>query len=324
MPGPEDIPVVGAFVQAQNDLERDHIPIFGEVWRSMNAVIDFVEYGCYPTWTVWVDTLLPALGTAIIQLFDFGLGDILRGYFRPTNLRGIGRLGRFPVRGRKGKGGKLGKLRRFPQPPEVGDSIGKRLPGSKMFRARKVTGIERQVWVIDQTVQRALWYWLMADIAENFITNWTTAIMESEACRNTDLGHCSADRLGNQPMAPDEWQAIINWHVISNEPSDFFGAGSGSLSIPDGMKARITFMADTHAILPNTSTGNQIRVGHVDESYFKNITTPWPVGEGDDPQKTCLTGTIVGPAFVQAMVKPFGTGIQFCSNAKLTAQLVPV
>jgi len=158
MPDPENMPLIGPLHRAVTPASRDQIPIFGDVWRSVNAVIDFMEYGCYPYWTVWVDALLPALGKMIIQILSFGMGDILRGYFRPTNLRGVGGMTRKPVRAKKLKAGKTAKIRRVAKPPEVGNALGKALPGSKMFQARKVTGFERYFWVIDMQIQRFFWY----------------------------------------------------------------------------------------------------------------------------------------------------------------------
>jgi len=319
MPNPEQIPVVGSFIRAATPADRYDIPILGDVWEAVNAVTDFVEYGCYPKWTVWVDTLWPALGEAVIQVLSFGVGDVLRGYFRPTNLRGVGALTRGARRSSKGKAGKAGRLRRFAKPPEIGDAIGKRLPGAEMVKGRKVTGLERRVWIIDTQAQRLLWYWLVADISQNFVTNWTTAIMESEACRNIGSGHCAATRTAPQVMFPDTWSQFIFWTVTDNEPDNFFQSGNGMLVIPEGKTATITYWASSGALLGSFSDGCQLRLGNSDDSDPTNITTIWPVDPTDDPNHAAITASFTGPRAVQALIKCLGTGGQFGYGAALTA-----
>ena len=66
----------------------------GEEYRSANAVVDYFESDCHPDWHVYVETLFPALGKAVLVLLSFGLDDVLRGYLRPAGGRGFGGLGR--------------------------------------------------------------------------------------------------------------------------------------------------------------------------------------------------------------------------------------
>lgn len=321
MPDPENIPVIGPIYRGLTPEELNEIPIFGDVWEGMNAVTNFVEYGCYPHWTVWVDTFLPALGTAILQIISFGYMDILRGYFRPTNVRGLGGKTRVPTRGKRNKPGKTGRPNRIPAIPEVGNEIGKALPGSQFFQGRKVTGWERRIWIVDGFTQRILWYWLVADVGEKFVVNWTTAIMESEACRKPNLGSVVATRPGNQPVIPGTWAAIIAWNTEEDTTDGRWNSGPGTLVVEAGEYAHVVFTCDTGANLPSTNDGNQISVNHNTAHIPSRETSPWPVTGEDDPTETSVACTIAGPIVLQTAVLAYGTGVSLVLNARFSATL---
>lgn len=321
MTNPEQIPLIGPIFRATTPSEMEAVPILGETIGTFNAITDFVEYGCFPNWTVWVTTLYPALGEMILNLFSFGYGDVLRGYFRPSNVRGLGGITRKPARGKPGKIGKSGRVRRYVAIPEVGNNIGKKLPGSKFFQARKVTGKERWFWTVDFTVQRVFWYWLVADITEDFITNWTTGIMESEACRDTNGTSWTATNNGVHQSTPGDWTVIPGWTVTSGDPDGLFQVGTGNITIPFGKTLKATLAGRTFAIFPNLNEGNQLRIGSINEDFPDNETTPWPVPGTDSPFETAVLGTFSGGTFVQLLVKPIGTGLQRATDFSMTAHI---
>lgn len=321
MPDPGDIPIIGPFYSAANSVDRGKIPILGEVEGSINAVVDFAEYGCYPNWTVWVTTLKKPTYNLIILLLDFGIGDLLRGYFRPTHIRGAGTLTRRPTRGKKGSGKTSRAWRKVSQPPELGNSIGQSLPGSKHFQARKVTGAERWFWILDMQTQRFLWYWLVADASEQFITDWTTAIMESEACRKEILGNIYATKDDTTVTFSGGWSAITGWTVHEETPPGIFTPGSGTIVVPAGQKAYCTLTCTTGANFPNVNDGNQIRVGTAFGPVGFQSESPWPVGPDDNPQSTSVTAVIHGPTAVQTLVFPHGTGLNFTGPAELSVTM---
>lgn len=324
MPDPEKIPLISPFYRALTPETRAEIPILGDVEGSINAVVDFVEYGCYPNWTVWLTTLKKPTYNLIITLLDFGIGDLLRGYFRPTHIRGAGGLTRRPTRGKKGASKTSRNWKKYAKPPEVGNSLGKILPGSKFFQARKVSGKERWFWILDMQTQRFFWYWLVADASEQFITEWTTAIMESEACRRPNAGNIYATRSSQLVSFPNGWSAITGWTVHSEEPPGTFTPGSGTIVIPAGLKAYCTLTCKTGANLPSVNDGNQIRIGFAAGGPQTEHTTPWPLGPDDDPQDTALTTVIHGPTAVQTLVYPHGTGLQWQADAELSVTFYPV
>jgi hypothetical protein len=322
MPDPENIPIIGPFVNATNDIERGEIPILGETWTTMNTIVNFAEYGCYPNWTVWVDTLWPCAGKAVLSLLDFGLGDILRGYFRPTHIRGAGGLTRKPVRNRNKKAGKTGRTRRIPQPPEIGNEIGKALPGSKFFQGRKVTGKERWIWIIDVQVQRFFWYWLVFSVASEFIQCWSSAIMKSEACARDQQRNVSARKTLDGPWAPDDWHAIIVWATEDDTTNGLWNDFAGTLTVPLGMRAHCSIWGDSIGWAGGINTGGQIAASPVSVGTTPDDPTPWPVGSGDTPDEPTQTTTVDGPALIHCAGLAHGIGLQGMANMRFTATIV--
>lgn len=144
---------------------------------KVNAVLKYFENPCDAPWTIYFETALPALGEAIITVLSFGFDDVVRGALRPGGLRS----GRH-FRGRKGGGG-LGRAI-----PEVGEMLGAMLPGAKAAKQRSVTQGVKNLWLLDGVIQRALWYWLVADVTATFAFEWTSAINESRFCQAQGVG----------------------------------------------------------------------------------------------------------------------------------------
>jgi len=144
---------------------------------KVNYVVRFMENPCNAPWVVYFELAGPPLGKAIITLLSFGMDDIIRGFFKPKGLRS-GRHGR---RGRRGKGGKF-------RLPEIGEEIGKRLPGAEEAKGRSVTQGVKNLWLIDGVLQRVLYYWLIVDVTATFFYDWATLINESAYCRSQPYG----------------------------------------------------------------------------------------------------------------------------------------
>lgn len=324
MPDPDTLPIIGPYFRAATPEERSQIPILGEVEGAMNAIVDFKEYGCYPNWTVWVDTLWPCLGQAFIALFDFGIGDILRGYFRPTHIRGAGGLTRKPVRKRRARAGKRDIVRRISTPPEIGNSIGKSLPGSTFFRARKVTGAERLVWTIDMGFQRLFWYWLVIGIVSEFIQCWSSAIMKSEACARDTGGTVSATRSTTGPWAPDTWHAVLGWATQHDETGGAWNPINGTITVAAGKRCTITFYGDFNGWAGGLNDGGQLAASPTDAGGEPISSTPWPVGMHDNPQEITQTAIYTGPLLIHLAAKAYGTGLQGAHDLVMTAQLTDI
>lgn len=130
---------------------------------------------------VYVETLLPVVGKAVITLLTFGLSDIIIGYTRPKIPRGRPRYGkREPKRGR----GRDGRKRPQRPPfgiPETGNEIGKRLPFAQQVQGLTDNKLGHLFWIPVNLAERALWYWLVADLIKDSVYEWSSDIYK-ESC----------------------------------------------------------------------------------------------------------------------------------------------
>ncbi len=179
-------------------------PIDPDSFDKVNFVIDTWVTGCRAPWYIYVETFKPAALTAFIALITFGWGDVLRGMLRP---KGLGRR----TSKRKGKWAK-----RVPAFPEVGNTIGKHLPFAEQVEDfAKWGNSSKFLWRIDTAMQHALFLWLVADIAEEFVFNWTSALYEGQWC--------------NEPAPKgfshrNDWATTKNggtWRLIAYASSDY-------------------------------------------------------------------------------------------------------
>jgi len=323
MPDPNNVPIIGPFFNAADDIERGQIPIFGEVWETLNTVVDFVEYGCFPTWTVWLETLWPALGTVAIQLLSFGPGDILRGYFRPSSTRAVGGLTRKPGRRRPLKASKLARARNSAKIPELGNEVGKKLPGSQFFASRKVTGVEARLWQIDMVTQRFLWYWLVADITSDFATNWTTAIYRSEACLDNGRGTIIATDDDSGAHAPGIWSAVLGWDVEVEIPPGVFNGVTGQITPPFGWTIICSLTGRFDGILGTTPTDCQMMIGNPLGNPDNDIVTPISSDPRDDPLQPVLFGATGSESVFGVLVRAENSTFYHVRDVKLTVSLKP-
>ncbi len=158
-------------------------PVDPGYFDKVNYVIDSWTRGCEAPWFIYVETMGPAALKAFITLMTFGWDDVARGFFRPRGLRS--------QRHRR-KGKKTGRLARFF--PEIGEEIGKRLPGATEVKGRFYGHGEKALWLIDGVIQRGLFWWLIADVTIDFAFNWTSLLYESDFCKDDGLG-----RFANEP-----------------------------------------------------------------------------------------------------------------------------
>lgn len=162
-------------------------------WRT---VLRWIDSGCDAPMTAYLETLPGALKDPIIMLLDFGLDDVARGALRP---KGIYR--KTHLRRRRDKRIPIGI-------PELGEEIGKRLPGAQALKARRVGPLEKSLWLIDGVIQRGLYYLLIADVATTFAYGWVTALKERGYCRESARGRIL--QSGRVYRAPVQGQ----WYMI--------------------------------------------------------------------------------------------------------------
>lgn len=150
-------------------------------WRT---VVDFVSITCDAPWYVYVETLGGPLKNAAVTLLDFGWDDVVRGALRP---KGVYKKAHLRRRRTKGRGIGI---------PELGEEIGKRIPGTDALRSRSVGTLERAAWLIDGAVQRALFWLMVADLVTDFAYDWVTGIQQAGYCKDSSKNRVLTEGMG--------------------------------------------------------------------------------------------------------------------------------
>ncbi len=160
------------------------------LFDKVNYIIDFWVDPCHAPVIVYIELLRDPLADAVLTWFTFGLTDVLRGYVRPSKALGGTSFNR---RGKEKKpktkfSRAVNRLKNVAyEVPGVGDDlgnwIGKNLPGAHEIKGRSIGQGELLFWTIDDLAQRALLALLIADIAVDFLYEWATLVAETEYCK---------------------------------------------------------------------------------------------------------------------------------------------
>ncbi len=186
-------------------------PINPDSFDKVNYVIDAWATGCDAPWYIYIETMKPALMTAFITLITFGFDDVLRGFFRPKGLykRRTGK--------RKGKWTK-----RIPRFPEIGNTLGKQLPGSAEVRGTKWSVLGKTLWRMDGAMEAIRFFWLVAAVTEDFAFDWTSVLYESYWCLPDPEGNFSHQSGGLRAVTGGVWHvAIFSVEDYENAPPDW-------------------------------------------------------------------------------------------------------
>lgn len=293
------------------------IPIIGDIYGAGNTVIDFYESNCRPTWDVYIKLLFPALGTAVITYLDFGLSDILRGYFRPTGTRGFGFLNRGKRSRLKKPTTKLGKFGRYLKIPEIGNMFGKVLPGAKFFRGVQVGNKANWFWSISDVIARGGWYWLVADITEEFTIAWTTALYHSDACAHPESGYCRF-HVHDDYFAPDTWQLLAFPHQ-EGECSVFHDGGYFPIPIERGNPTIFASAEGKWWVQPGV-TGFSLKIADINDPTHIYSTSPLVPIEGEGTGTNYIFAKLAGPGYYGVFIKPHG-GFLHVTSGYLTLEV---
>lgn len=140
-----------------------------------------IQNPCGATPYVYIETALPIIGSAVLELLTFGLSDIAIGYAHPKPSRGLSRHHKGDKRERgPGRDGRR-RPRRSGGLPEMGNEIGKRLPGSRQIRGIPLNQKAWWFWLPVDLIERSLYWWMIADITKDSIYEWASDI-HHKAC----------------------------------------------------------------------------------------------------------------------------------------------
>lgn len=271
-------------------------PSFGD---KVNGIVRFIEDPCEAPWIVYLELAKEPLKNAILTWFTFGLADVMRGAFRPKGVRG-----RRHGRGRGKGGARAGKIgRALSRVPGIGDDvgnfIGKRLPGAHGLNQRHVSQGVKNMWFIDGVLQRGLWWWLVIGMTTDFLYEWTSLLQQSEFCKRTAQRGLYASGVTGGALAIQGWIAQAGMTEQRN-----YGGGSfsGTIAFMGAGKWNVAFA------LTMEQFGNPGPSAH--ESRLVNAITQQVIGfsgtdtvEKDGVSQTISTADVVGPVWVQVQAK---------------------
>jgi hypothetical protein len=138
---------------------------------------------CDAPFTVWAETLWPALWQTLVQWYDIDLKQIIISYFRPSEAfqtPGVWRKGRHGHRNSRGRPrGALRKIAEF----DVNSFIARHLPAAKEVKARRITTGSGILWVFEAIYEVINLCLMIIELAGDFIYRWSTSIYMSEYCQ---------------------------------------------------------------------------------------------------------------------------------------------
>lgn len=205
----------------------------------LNSVIDMFEWGCEGNIMVYVKLALPALGNLVMQMFQIEYDDILRGFLKGAGLRSRAKLF-----------GKPGKSKFSLEIPEIGEEIGKRLPGAGRIAGSRLGKGLKWIFKADAVIQRTLWYFVITDMVTDFLYTWSSGVVRAEECagggvyiRDGEYGIPGEEGINRVPLqgafsevvdeASDDGAIRLsgNW-IIAERPVSLFSSMYGKGFFP--------------------------------------------------------------------------------------------
>lgn len=198
--------------------------------RQISGIRFLIENPCDIPWMVYFETLAPAVGRGLVVIFlEFGTDDVIRGFTRP---RGVNK-----GRGRPKRGRRKGR-RAWRGIPEIGNLIGSKLPGANTVRARGVTDGVKNLWRLDSAIQRVFFWWMVADVIEEGLFQWQTALIQTQQCKDALRPRAAMTGSPGTSSAISGWVGQIYGTTLY---AIDISASLGEFGIPAGVTAFISF-----------------------------------------------------------------------------------
>jgi hypothetical protein len=268
---------------------------------KVNTIIDFWSNPCNAPWTVYVETLYPALGRMLLVLVDTSLLDLLKTYLEPRqgSTRGPRRK-----KGRR-RGGRIG----IPDPAVM---IAKLIPGRSMWEGMDIGANARFLWQIDGIIDRGLWYWLIVDATTEGFYWWAVGIQEERFCQPTNRPGIFC--TNPHPLATaflGLWYPSTGWNISWKDGTfDYFIA---SLNTPSG---NIAFTYRAKYVNEGNAWGTAgVRLRFAGPDLVKEIVVP-PKSEAE----LVMTGTFKGGPIYALEQRSTGTPFIYGQDGVFFAQ----
>jgi len=160
----------------------------------VNAISFLWQNPCSATPWAYYETLKPALGQAFITFVSFGWDDVLRGFLRPKGLS----CGHKKQKRPRGRPGFLRQL----LDDDIGNNIGKHIPGAKKLRQRTIETGVKGLWRLDLAGQKVAFTWLLYSIVSDFYIDWQSGLVKASCTPGLFdwMGGCANSSLFFTPL----------------------------------------------------------------------------------------------------------------------------
>lgn len=146
---------------------------------AFNRIEQIITNPCDAPWWLYVRTALPAAGDMVLILLTPQPDEVLEEYLDPSKTRGKSkRIGGGAWRRERAGAAGLARAAKggFPDPDGF---VADKLPGRNFFASRKISLLEHVFWTGFNIIERANFYFLLADLTKDFVYAWHSGIMRA-------------------------------------------------------------------------------------------------------------------------------------------------
>lgn len=245
--------------------------------EKINYIIASFMDPCDAPFTIYAETFLPAFIEAFVELYSFDPMEIKHQQFRSTNAPLRQRSGRKGGRGSKAGRGRFrkyaGRVLGFDPNEMVGNEMGK---WQKYTPA--LTWGKRFLWILDGLLQRAVFYWFLAELFLEAFYKWMTLVNKSEYCQAQSQTLLLAHGDPQTIAAISGWSPVLFNHIDKIRGDIQFQPAAGSFDADQGVLMSKVTMTSVFFGPPTTHKMEMrvgiVRNGNVSYPYYDTITLP--------------------------------------------------
>lgn len=217
-------------------------------WGYMNKIF---RHPCHNgSIAIFASTGIRAAATAAFDFATFGCREPLKfaaGRGQAADYFGYGNVRKNPMPHRRPK-----VPRALQTPPTVAG-------GSAAF------------WYLSARVERGLFYWFLANLAGDFVVNWTTLMYQENGCDGPFAGRCSM-KITDQVCGDEPTQMLI---VAVNDCGPIL-SDIRSWQIPSGIQASVSYHFESDPWAPDPGPPGQL------QSWIQCLDTGQVYGAGEN------------------------------------------
>lgn len=280
--------------------------------EKINYIIASFMDPCDAPFTIYAETFLPALLDAFIDLYGFDPMEIKVQQFRTSTAPLRTRSGRKGGRGSKAGRGRLrkiaGKVVGFDPNEQVGKEMGKWTKYSP-----SITWGKKFLWILEGLLERAVFYWFLAELFLELFYKWMTLVNKSEYCQAQQATILLAHGDPQVYAAIAGWSAVLFNHIDKIRGDITFLPAAGTFTADQGV-CMVEFEVTSEPPQIDPTITYEIHIGitrNGGTSYpaYEKMTGPWgltwkfEIGVALQKNDIFFVEHRVNPGFSRATIK---------------------